>query len=60
MIRRFLHSISAAEAGQTTSEYVAMTAAAVSIAIGVVWLVLGSALTDAIVAIGASISAGVG
>ena len=45
-----------AEAGQTSAEYVAVTAVAVAIAIGVIYAVLQSALTTAVSDIGAAIT----
>lgn len=45
------------EAGQTTSEYVAMTAVGVGLAVGVVWLALSGALSSAISAISGEITA---
>lgn len=44
------------ERGQTSSEYVAVTAVAVAIAIGVIYLTLSSALTDAVGSIGDAIT----
>lgn len=43
--------------GQTSAEYVAVTAVAVAIAIGVIYLTLGTALTDAVSAIASRITA---
>lgn len=45
------------ERGQTSSEYVAVTAVAVAIAITVIYATLGGALTDAVGDIGAKITA---
>ena len=44
------------ERGQTSAEYVAVTAVAVAIAIGVIYVVLQSALTTAVSDIGAAIT----
>ena len=44
------------ERGQTSAEYVAVTAVAVAIAIGVIYAVLQSALTTAVSDIGAAIT----
>jgi len=45
-----------AEVGQTSSEYVAVTAVAVAIAIGVIYSVLSGALSTAVSDIGAAIT----
>ena len=44
------------ERGQTSAEYTAVTAAGVGIAIGVIWLVLRTEISEAITAIGDQIN----
>jgi Flp pilus assembly pilin Flp len=44
------------ERGQTSAEYVAVTAVAVAIAIGVIYVTLSDALSDAVTSIGAAIT----
>jgi Flp pilus assembly pilin Flp len=51
-----LRDLKDAERGQTSAEYVAVTAVAVAIAIGVIYLTLSEALTDAVGSIGDAIT----
>ena len=43
------------EAGQTSAEYIAVTAVAVLLAVTIVWLTLSDALTDAIGVVGSEL-----
>ena len=53
---RNMEKLSESETGQTSSEYVAVTAVAVAIAIGVIYLTLKNALSTAISTIGTEIN----
>lgn len=55
--RNLLAGLHRHEAGQTTTEYVAMTAVGVGLAISVVWLALSGALTSAVSSIAGEITA---
>ena len=51
-----LEGMAHSERGQTSAEYVAVTAVAVALAIGVIYLVLRDALSEAVSDIGAAIT----
>ena len=51
-----LENLAKSERGQTSAEYVAVTAVAVAIAIGVIYVTLRDALSDAVTDIGAAIT----
>jgi Flp pilus assembly pilin Flp len=55
-IDRRMESLAEAERGQTSAEYVAVTAVAVAIAIGVIYITLRSALSTAVSNIGSAIN----
>ena len=55
-IDRNMEKLAESETGQTSSEYVAVTAVAVAIAIGVIYITLRDALTTAVENIGAAIT----
>ena len=48
LLNRLLDALRSNEDGQTTAEYVAVTAVGVSLAIVIVWAVMGSAITTAV------------
>ena len=52
---RSMENLAETERGQTSAEYVAVTAVAVAIAIGVIYVVLRTALTTAVSNIGSAI-----
>jgi hypothetical protein len=51
-MKRRVQQLAGSEEGQTSSEYVVMTAIAVTICLTVLWLVLRDALSDGVEAIG--------
>ncbi len=53
---RHMEDMAESERGQTSAEYVAVTAVAVAIAIGVIYITLKSALTTAVTNIGTAIT----
>jgi len=55
-VRQRRIATSRSERGQTTAEYVAVTAVAVSLAIGLVWALLGQTLTSAMGGVGEAIT----
>ena len=55
-IDRRMESLAETERGQTSAEYVAVTAVAVAIAIGVIYITLRSALSTAVSNIGSAIN----